>query len=224
MVTGLTNPESVALNSQGQAFVTVIGERNRDGDGAVLKIEQGKAVPFATGLDDPKGLVAYQDWLFVADKTRVWRIDGSGKAEVFAPASAFPTPPLYFNDLAVDVESGTLYVSDSGTRQGGERSTGSRRRARRAWSWTRSDCRASTRQTACCSTGPRTCSWPISGPGCSPGSSWRIVLVETIAEGLGAADGLAWDQFGRLFVSDWKGGRVFVIGRPGRSPSSSPRG
>ena len=42
--------------------------------------------------------------------------------------------------------------------------------------------------------------------------------VETIAEGLGAADGLAWDQFGRLFVSDWRGGRVFAIARPGDRP------
>ena len=38
VVTGLTNPESVAVNTQGQVFVSVIGERDRDGDGAVLKI------------------------------------------------------------------------------------------------------------------------------------------------------------------------------------------
>ena len=51
------------------------------------------------------------------------------------------------------------------------------------------------------------------------GCLYRIKLadrsVEKLADGLGAPDGLAWDQFGRLFVSDWKGGRVFVIGRPG---------
>ena len=56
VVTGLTNPESVLMNPQGQVFVSVIGEGDRDGDGTVLKIDQGKAVPFATGLDDPKGL------------------------------------------------------------------------------------------------------------------------------------------------------------------------
>jgi hypothetical protein len=99
VVTGLTNPESVAVNTQGQVFVSVIGERDRDGDGAVLKIEQGKIVPFASGLNDPKGLVAHQQWLFVADKNRVWRIDGEGTAAVFAPASAFPTSPLFLNDL-----------------------------------------------------------------------------------------------------------------------------
>ena len=118
LVTGLTNPESVVLNPQGQMFVSVIGERDRDGDGAVVKIEDGKAVPFASGLDDPKGLVALQRWLFVADKKRVWRIDETGKAEVFAPASSFPTPPAVLNDLDVDLETGMLYVSDSGNRQG----------------------------------------------------------------------------------------------------------
>src|SRR5262249_17827739 len=108
VVTGLTNPESVALDSQGRMFVSVIGERDRDGDGMVVRIDRGKAVTFASGLDNPRGLVAHDRWLFVADKTWVWRIDGEGKAEVFAPASAFPTPPRFLNDLAVDVESGTL--------------------------------------------------------------------------------------------------------------------
>src|SRR5262249_61632356 len=103
LVAGLTNPESVALNYQGQMYVSVIGERNRDGDGAVVKIEQGQVVPFATGLDDPQGLVAHQQWLFVADKTRVWRIDGKGRTGGLAPASALPSPPLALNDLVVDV-------------------------------------------------------------------------------------------------------------------------
>ena len=118
VVTGLKNPESVVLNSQGQLFVSVMGEADRDGDGAVLKISQGKAVPFASGFDDPKGLVAHLQWLFLADKHQVWRIDSDGKAEIFAPSSAFPSPPQLLNDLAIDVESGTLYVTDSGNGQG----------------------------------------------------------------------------------------------------------
>ena len=52
-----------------------------------MNIDDGKVVPFASGLDDPKGLVALQRWLFVADKKRVWRIDETGKAEVFDPKS-----------------------------------------------------------------------------------------------------------------------------------------
>jgi Glucose / Sorbosone dehydrogenase len=54
------------------------------------------------------------------------------------------------------------------------------------------------------------------------GFLYRIKLadqsIEKLTDGLGAAAGIAWDQFGRLFVSDWKGGRVFVIARPGAKP------
>ena len=36
--------------------------------------------------------------------------------------------------------------------------------------------------------------------------------------GLGAADGLTWDKFGRLFISDAKAKRIFVIPRPDQKP------
>ena len=51
--------------------------------------------------------------LYVADKTRIWKIDANGKASEFVKADAFPQRPLFLNDLAVD-GSGNLYVSDSG--------------------------------------------------------------------------------------------------------------
>src|SRR5262249_14852098 len=41
---------------------------------------------------------------------------------------------------------------------------------------------------------------------------------EKLADGLGGATGLAWDKFGRLFISDAKNNKVFVIGRPGDKP------
>jgi glucose/arabinose dehydrogenase len=219
VVTGLSNPESVAVDVQGNVFVTVIGERDRDGDGGVLKIEQGKAMPFASGLDDPKGMVALDGKLFVADKTRVWRIDGQGKADVFTPASAFPTPPLYLNDMAVNIEDGTFYVSDSGNRQG---------QGGAVYCITPKGA-VSTVLTAQHFPALHTPNGLLLD-GAShllladfgAGSLYRIKLadhsVEKIADGFGAPDGLAWDQFGRLFVSDYRGGRVFVIARPGSAP------
>lgn len=54
------------------------------------------------------------------------------------------------------------------------------------------------------------------------GELYRIKLAdgsyEKIAEGLGGVDGLAWDNHGRLFTSDWKTGQVHVIPRPGDKP------
>jgi hypothetical protein len=49
--------------------------------------------PFAKGLDDPKGLAASRDAIFVADKTRIWKIDMNGSATVFVKAESFPQPP-----------------------------------------------------------------------------------------------------------------------------------
>src|SRR5262249_56317908 len=67
--------------------------------------------------DDPKGIVAFRQFLFVTDKKRVWRIDPKGKTTVLAAAEAFPAPPVFLNDIAVD-EMGNLYVSDSGDLKG----------------------------------------------------------------------------------------------------------
>src|SRR5207253_10717473 len=89
MVTGLKNPESVCVGPGGRIFVTTIGEFDKDGDGGVMVLEPGgKAIPFVTGLDDPKGMAAFQKFLYVADKTKVYRIDASQKtpkAELFVP-------------------------------------------------------------------------------------------------------------------------------------------
>src|SRR4051812_13922752 len=93
MVKGLKSPESVVVGTDGRIYVSEIGEFDKDGDGAISVIQGGKAVPFATGLDDPKGLVAFQEFLFVADKNKIWRIDRSGKPELYVPANAFPTTP-----------------------------------------------------------------------------------------------------------------------------------
>jgi glucose/arabinose dehydrogenase/sugar lactone lactonase YvrE len=225
LVTGLANPESVVLNPHGQMFVSVIGEPDRDGDGTVVKIEDGKVVPFASGLDDPKGLVALQRWLFVADKKRVWRIDESGKAEVFAPPSSFPTPPLYLNDLDVDLETGMLYVSDSGNRQG-ENGAVYRISPQGAVSLILDKKRFPGLHTpnGVLLDGAHHLLLADFGTGMLYRIKLADSLVETIAEGLGAADGLAWDQFGRLFVSDWRGGRVFAIARPGDRPVLLARG
>lgn len=218
LVGGLTNPESVAVAPDGKVYVSVIGEREK-ADGMIARLENGKAVPFATGLTDPRGLAAYQKWLFVADNDRVWRIDAAGKPTVLAGPDAFPTPPKMLNDVAVDPESGTVFVTDMGDRKGSGgavyRITG------------KGKVTAVTDHTR----------WPgLHSPNglAMDGQSFLLLADsgtgelhrvkvsdgshEKLADGLGAPDGIAWDYFGRLFVSDYKGGRVFVIARPGAKP------
>lgn len=219
MCEGLKTPESAVVGVDGRVYVTAIGEFDKAGDGAVMVLEDGKAVPFATGLDDPKGIAVFLESLFVADKDKVWRIDPTGKAELFVPPNAFPSTPKFLNDLAADPESGMLYVSDSGDLQGHGGAV----------------YRITPRGLVDVLTDARR--WPdlhtpngLALEGAShllvadfgTGFLHRIKLAtgatEKLAEGLGGADGLIFDRHGRLFISDWTGGRVLVIPRPGDQP------
>src|SRR4051794_5047179 len=98
LVEGMVNPESVAIGPDGKMYVSVIGEFDKDGDGSIVRIENGKPVTVVSGLDDPKGIAFFQRFLFIADKTRVLRVDlgakgGGLKVDQFAPPNAFPVDP-----------------------------------------------------------------------------------------------------------------------------------
>jgi len=218
--TGLKNPESVAVASDGTIYVSVIGEFGKDGDGSIVIFEKGKFRDFITGLNDPKGIAVFADSLFVADNDRVLRIERkTGQVTLFAPPNAFPTPPLFLNDVAVDPESGVVFVSDSGDLKGNQGAV----------------YRISPKGLV--ETVVNKKSWPeLQTPnglvldGASfllmgdfaAGEIHRIKLAdrshEKIADGMEGLDGLAWDHFGRLFISSWKQGKVWVIGRPGDAP------
>lgn len=212
-VSGLKNPESAAVGPGGKVYVTVIGEKGTAGDGMVAIVDpSGKITPFATGLDDPKGLVVVGDRMFVADLTKVWRVDANGKAEVHAAPEAFPRPPLFLNDIASDGR-GNLYVSDSGDRAG------------RKGAIFRID--AGGRVTMVMDaerTSPK-----IEVPNgvlvddpdhlfvadFGLGYLYRYDLTtgtpQRLGGGFGGADGIARDARTRLFIGDWKNGRLFMI-------------
>lgn len=112
-IAGLKTPESVVQAKDGRIFVSEINGFGKDGDGQISVIENGKVTVFASGLDDPKGLAIIGKNLYVADKTKILKISPNGKLNIFVPATAFPTTPLFLNDLEADPQ-GNLYVSDSG--------------------------------------------------------------------------------------------------------------
>jgi glucose/arabinose dehydrogenase len=216
-VTGIKNPESATVGTDGRIYVSEIGEFGKDGDGAIVVIENGKAVPFAKGLDDPKGIVFYQKWLFVADNKRVLKIDMAGKVEVFAAEKAFPIPPLFLNDITVDPENGMVYVSDSGNLKGKEGAVF------RITPKGKVDLLVDVKNLPDINT-PN----GLAMDGTSfllmvdfgSGKLYRIKLAdktsEVVTDGFEGADGLAWDHYGRLYVSSWKTGKMWVIGRPGQ--------
>ena len=204
-------------------FVTTIGDFDKDGDGAVMVVEPGgKTEPFVTGLDDPKGIAVYQKWLFLTDKTKVIRIDAtakSPKAEVFAATDRFPVPPIFLNDIAIDQETGAIYVSDSGKDgKGGavyrvHPKTG-------AVTLVVDEKKLPGLKTPNGLANDGTSFLLLADFG--TGILHRIKLAdgtsEKVAEGLDGADGVTWDYNGRLYISSWKTGKVFVIPRPGEKP------
>ena len=233
LVSGLKNPESIAVSSDGRVFVTLIGEFDKNGDGSVGLLKDGKVVSFAEGFDDPKGMVSFFQWLFVADKNKIRRIDlKSGKADVYVETKDFPIPPMFLNDLAVD-EAGNLYVSDSGDLKGGGGAI-----FRVASPFPRKTKNGFEKQT-----GPRvsvvaeakTAPFLKTPNGLLLDSQYHLLVVdfesgelnrinltshkvERVADGFPGGDGLCFDQNGRLYITSWKEGKVWSIPRPGAKP------
>ncbi len=221
LATGLDDPRLVALGPGSKILVTV-GPSQNQGYGAVMLIEQGKAVPFATGLDQPFGLAAHQRWMFVVDKGGVWQIDAKGQKKELAPISAFPTTPHQLVGIAIDPESGTIYVCDHGDKN--EKATGAIYRI---------SPQRKVSLVASAKDLPQ-----ISGPSrlLLDGQSHLLIAssqtdelhrlnlsnasVEKVAGGFGRITGLAWDRNGRLFVQDTSNRRISAIARPGADPTT----
>jgi hypothetical protein len=114
-VTGLKNPESAAVGPDGKVYVTVIGEREKKGDGSVAIVESsGKITTFATGLDDPHGVVIVADSLYIADVKVVWKIPRSLRKS--AADSGAPTAWRRVRTVGVSLATGRTASSTSSSR------------------------------------------------------------------------------------------------------------
>src|SRR5579872_2900139 len=221
IATGLKNPESVCLGPDRSVYVTEIGEFGKDGDGQVTLIKEGKAIPFATGLDDPKGIATFANAFYVADKTRIVKVDMEGKATTFAAAEKFPSPPQFLNDVAIEPENGMLFVIDSGDLKG------------KGGAVFRVNLKSGKIDLVVDGGRIPGLHTPngLALDGAShlllldfgSGALYRIKLTDKsaheIATGFEGGDGLFWDHFGRLFVTSWKTGRIWGIPRPGEKPA-----
>jgi sugar lactone lactonase YvrE len=109
------NPESVTKGFGGHFYVTVMNEANVEGDGVIRKVSGEKVEDFATGLDNPKGIVFIGRHLVTADTKRVWKIDEKGQKTVLAEEKSFPFPiGSFLNDVAAAPDGKSVYVSDMG--------------------------------------------------------------------------------------------------------------
>ena len=116
---GFVNPESAVQSKNGDIYVTEFGERGKDGDGKIKKINsKGEVSDFAIGLNDPKGIILYEGELYATDKDLIVKINMNGEWEVFSGTMAFPKVPVFLNDIDV-TPAGKFYITDSGNLKNG---------------------------------------------------------------------------------------------------------
>jgi sugar lactone lactonase YvrE len=217
-VIGLKTPESVAQAKNGKIYVSEINEFGKDGDGQITVIENGKQRVFATGLDDPKGLAIIGKTLYVADKTKIMKINMDGKVQIFVPASAFPTIPLFLNDLEADPQ-GNLYVSDSGdlfgSGKGGAIYKISPSGEVKLLINDKQDARVKAPNGLLADDTGKVLIYVDFASGILYSLNTETKALNDVAEGFGGGDGLLHRSNGTMYVSDWKGGKVFSVNTKG---------
>lgn len=208
IISGFVSPESVIQDAKGDIYVSEIGEFNKDGDGKVTRISiDGKLSTFASGMDDPKGLIFVGKSLYVADKNRVLKVEPDGKWSVFGSTMAFPQTPIFLNDITSD-ESGNLYVSDSGNLQSGGAifKIAKDKKITLVLNENTPEILAPNGL------------WVVKNDlyevDFSSGILYKINLktksITKVAEALGGGDGLI-KSGNNFFVSDWKNGKIFKV-------------
>lgn len=219
-VTDLVNPESALAGPDGRIYVSQIGEFDTDGDGVITVMDSaGKPQTFAPGLNDPKGLAIWEEHLYVTDRTSIIRVGPDGTSSPLVTAAAFPRPPQFLNDLEFGPD-GTLYVSDSGDLKG---QGGAIFKISPGGQVTLLVDSASATEIKAPNGLLMEDQNHLLMVDFVTGKLYRIKLktgaLEHINGGFGGGDGLVKDAQGRLYVSDYKNGKVFMLD----SPSAAPR-
>jgi hypothetical protein len=224
IITGLKQPESIAIGPGGKVYVSETGEYEKANDGYISVLEGGKLRKFATGLDDPHGIKWFKDHLFVSDNMGfVWRIDAKGGVERFVDATDFPRKITNFNDIEIDGD-GNLYISDSGDWEGGGGAIYRITQDKKITPViTQDDDVKVVSPNGLLMDGAD----KLLEVDYTTGILFRVDLkgrsMEKVAGGFGASDGLVRDASGRLIISDYAGHRLFVLAKPDAKPAEKPQ-
>ena len=217
-ITGLKMPESVVQAKNGRIYISEINGFGKAGDGQITLVENGQSRKFATGLDDPKGLVIIGDYLYVADNPKVLKISLSHpeQVQVLAAASAFPVAPVFLNDLEAD-SAGNLYVSDSGDLKG---NGGAIYKIDQQGKVTllinqQQDARILAPNGLLLDDAGDVLMEVDLASGILYSYNMKTKVLTDLAAGFGGGDGLVHHSSGKMFVSDWKNGKVFSVNLAG---------
>lgn len=223
-VGSIPGPESVAVGPDGAWYVSSFGKFDNGSDGAVYRVDPEKGAPqvYASGLEDPCGVVFSGSTLWVADRKGVYRVT-RGKAELVFPAKAFPRELHFLNDLAAG-PGGELYVSDTGDSTSAGRGAVFRLKpgARPGVVPGSDTVRAQSSVNGLFRAGGDTLYAVGFRTGILSVTDGRGGWKE-LAQGLGSPDGIDAAPTGGFYISDNNGGDLFLI-KPGAEPVKIARG
>lgn len=204
---GLQSPESVELSADGTfLYVSNIGGEGdvRDGDGHISRVSlDGQMLEgrWSVGMNAPKGMALRGGRLFVTDIDHIVEIDaGDGRV-----VGRYPAPGAGFlNDAAVTPD-GTILASDSA----GARIYSLKGDRVEIWAI---DPRLQS-INGLLSEQDRLVITTMAGVVLT--MDWGTKVLELLAVGVGAGDGVAGLSDGGYVVSEWPG-RVFHVGATGQ--------
>ena len=113
VVDGLNEPESAVFdkNSNSIYISNINGDPlNLDKNGYISKISVDGQIlekKWVTGLDAPKGMAIFKDYLFISDLNKIWKINILNKNKKKIPVN----DAGFLNDVVAD-KNGIIYVSD----------------------------------------------------------------------------------------------------------------
>jgi sugar lactone lactonase YvrE len=210
-ITGLKTPESVVQGKDGSIYISEIGEFGKDGDGQISKVDKkGNIAVFAKGMDDPKGLAMIGDKLYVADKNRVLEVSKDGSWQVYGAQMAFPSTPVFLNDIEAD-KLGSLYVSDSGDLKSGGQIYKIAKGGAPITLIADSKNPDILAPNGLLFEGRN----HLLSVDFESGILYRVNLstgaTTKIAEGFGGGDGIVKTKAGKIIISDWKTGKIYEL-------------
>jgi len=115
-------PESITKAWDGKYYVSIQGPSGgfptpADGEIVQVDLDTGVVTPFVVaglGLVNPRGLAFTGEFLVVADEKQVWKVDRFGSISLLAQPSAYPRPPIFFNDAAPEFGGHAVFISEMG--------------------------------------------------------------------------------------------------------------
>lgn len=206
-VQGYSHPESVVSNAGGEVlYISNIGDKEAE-DGFISKANaEGEIIElnWITGLNDPKGLLVVDDFLYVTDNTEFVKMSVSeGKIIEKIPVEGSKS----LNDITIDNE-GNIYISDTGKSSIFRKSKDSGE----IIEWINSEELEHPNGLLAVGNDLMVSSWGKENPGPFKKVNITSKEISNISEsGIGNLDGVQLTENNNFLISDWQSGKIYLI-------------